>query len=139
MKKLILLIAVAMFSAPLLLSAQDEELEKPKDVGVAEFDEFKNTSFSIYKNSLKFKTMAENGDKFTKDDVNDVTKLQDDLTKLQEKTEAMLKNAGNVKPMTKAPKVTKIVKASAKALKVSAENLKYISENMVTADDEDGD
>ena len=132
MKKAILLTTICLFFIPMLLIAQDEELKKPKDIGVAEFDEFKNNSFSIYKSSLEFKTRVDNGETLSADDVKAVKKLQEDVAAMSEKTEKMIKNASNVKPMTKAPQAGKNTKASGKALKFSSANLQYVLDNMIT-------
>lgn len=126
-----MLIALGLFLIPTILVAQDEELKKPKDAGIKEYDDFKNNAFGIYTKSLKFKTMVENGEKFSTDDVKEVDKLQGDLSAMKEKTEKMVKNAKSAKPMTKAPKATKNTQAAGKALKVGGENLKYVAENMV--------
>ncbi len=135
MKKILLIFVLGFLFSPSTLLAQDEELKKPKDAGITEFDEFKNNAFGMYKNSLKFKTMVENGEKFTTDDVKAVDKLQKELSEMSEKTEQMVKKAKSAKPMTKAPKAGKNTQAAGKALKVGGDNLKYVVENMVKAEE----
>lgn len=127
MKNLLLLFVLAL---PCITMAQDD-LEKPKDMGIAEFDEFKNNSFAIFKKSQDFKKMVDEGQKFTAEDVKAVDALKNDLAALQETSEAVAKKAKDVKPMTKAPAATKNTQAAAKALKRSSENLTYVTENMV--------
>jgi hypothetical protein len=117
-----------------MVLAQDD-LEKPKDMGVSEFDEFKNNAFAIFKKSQDFKKMVDEGQKFTADDVKAVDDLKNDLAALQEKSEALVKKAKDVKPMTKAPAATKNTQASVKALKRSGENLAYVTDNMVKEED----
>lgn len=127
MKNLLMLILLAL---PCLVMSQDD-LEKPKDMGIAEFDEFKNNAFDIFKKSQNFKKMVDDGQKFTADDVKAVDALKNDIAALQEKSEAVVKKAKDVKPMTKAPAATKNTQAATKALKRSSENLAYVTENMV--------
>lgn len=79
-----MLIALGLMIMPSILLAQDKEMKKPKDAGIAEFDEFKNKAFGIYKNSLKFKTMVDTGDKFTVEDVRAVDKLQEDARAMKD-------------------------------------------------------
>jgi hypothetical protein len=128
MKNLLTLLIVMV---PLFLTAQDAEPENPKDSGIEEFDSFKNSSFRIFKESKKFRTKVDNGEKFTPEDINAVDKLQKELSELQGKTEAMMSKAKEVKPPTKVPTVTSNTKEAGKALKLGAANLKYVTENMV--------
>jgi hypothetical protein len=127
MKNLLMLLVLAL---PCLVCAQDD-LKKPKDIGISEFDEFKNNSFAIYKKSNDFKKMVDEEQKFTPEDVKAVNALKDDLIALQEKSEALVKKAKDVKPMTKAPAATKNTQAAGKALKRTSENLTYVTENMI--------
>jgi phosphate starvation-inducible protein PhoH len=134
MKKLFLFMLVA--SLGIVGQAQEKEkvLEKPKDIKVQEFDEFKNSSFNIYDKSLHYKKMADGEEDLTAEDLIGAKKLSSDVKTLSKKAEALMDKAKNVSPKTKSPAAVKSTKKSVEALKEAQKNLEYILEKMGAAE-----
>ena len=129
------------------------DMERPANVGNADFDNFKNSSFDIYYNSHKLdqnlKTIEGNLVKYADDKKNinfeslrkDILalnkisesskKLSKDLKALDDKSKSMVENATKFKPRTKAPKAIKNTDESVKALDDAKDTLKRVSENQV--------
>lgn len=135
------------------LSAQNDDdkygdLERPDNIGVSDFDNFKNSSFDVYYNvgklDVNLAKVEENLIVYKKDkanmDVNSLKsdvkslneineafpKLQGELKQLKGQGETMVKNAKNVKPKMKAPKAAKNTKKSVTALDKANAILDYI-------------
>ncbi|RLD75657.1 MAG: hypothetical protein DRJ10_14875 [Bacteroidetes bacterium] len=129
------------------------EMERPKNVGNSDFDNFKNSSFDIYFNAHKLdkelKKIDENLVKYAADKENidfeslradikalnkskeSAKELSTDLKALDDKSKAMVADAKNFKPRTKAPKAIKNTDKSIKALDDAKATLKTVSENQV--------
>src|SRR5689334_5945604 len=58
MKKYVYLLAFLAVLMPGLLAAQDDAPKRPENIGVSDFDVFKNNSFDILDESTKLKTDA---------------------------------------------------------------------------------
>ncbi len=128
MKKLFLFLVVV--CAAIAVSAQEEGgkdkekvLEKPKDINIQEFDDFKNSSFNIYEKSLHYKKMSEGEEGLKVEDVTEAKKLKEDVVTLNKKADEVLEKAKNVKPKTKSPAAVKNTQKSVEALKEATKNL----------------
>lgn len=127
MKKFVVLLFASLFSW--VLYAQEETkqmLEKPKDISILEFDDFKNSSFNIYEKSVHYKKMADGDEGLKAEDVTEAKKLKDDVATLSKKADDLIEKAKNVKPKTKSPAAIKNTKKSVDALNAAKDNLKYI-------------
>ena len=130
------------------------DMKRPANIGVADFDNFKNACFDIYFNSHKLdknlQDIETNLTKYAADKDNiDFNSLREDikslnaigksskeltaqLKTLDDKSESMVKNAKNIKPKTKAPKAVKNTNNAIKALNDAKSTLKTVGENQVT-------
>ncbi|MBI9069346.1 MAG: hypothetical protein JEZ09_18760 [Salinivirgaceae bacterium] len=141
MKKIVLFSLLACF-AFVLQAQEDEKLEKPKDIKVAEFDDFKNSAFNIYEKSEHYKQMSDGEEGLNAEDVIGAKKLKNDLVTLNEKAEDLLKKAKSLTPKTKSPAAVKNTNSSIKALDKAKENMDYVFSNMNVEDEdfeEDGE
>jgi hypothetical protein len=144
------LVILFAFVAPCSLVAQDaakkdEAPKRPENIGVSDFDVFKNNSFDILDESAKLKTDATKLDTDVKGYAGGLSgvsldKLKTDwkalrgirksskelstrIGSLQDQGKQMLSSAKNVKPMTKSPAATKNTNTSIKGLDASKKNL----------------
>ncbi len=130
-------------------------LERPSDIGDGSFDNFKNSAFDTYFNVGKLdenlKKVETNLIAYKKDpknidfnslktdikslnEINEaLPKLQTEVASLKGKSEAMVKDAKNIKPVTKSPKAVKNTDKSVKALDQANDRLKILVENQKTA------
>ncbi len=130
------------------------DMKRPANIGVSDFDNFKNSCFDIYFNSHKLdkelKDIETNLTKYAADKSNiDFNSLREDIKSLKainestkeltaelkaldDKSETMAKNAKNIKPKTKAPKAVKNTNSSIKALNDAKSTLKSVGENQTT-------
>lgn len=151
MKKFIyFLFVLAVIAAPQFTQAQDDKTPKrPENIGVSDFDVFKNSSFDILDESTKLKTEATRLDTDVKSysaglsavsvdklkadfkAVRTVGKSSKELTdrigSLDEEGKQLLTNAKNVNPRTKSPAATKNTNSSIKGLDASKKNLETVS------------
>lgn len=156
MKKSILFVMfTCIFFLPGIMLAQDkEDVERPKDIGVSDFDNFKNTSFDIKDESATLKESVTHIDKEIKnysgiintigvqklkDDVKALYESQDAVKKLNEKigklddqSKALLENAKNVSPKTKSLSATKNTDKSTKGLAIAKDDLKAVTNLLET-------
>lgn len=131
------------------------DLERPENLGNADFDNFKNSSFDIYYNVGKLdenlKKVETNLVEYKKDKSNiniaslksdiqslneineSVVKLQKETATLKDKSETMVKEAKNFKPAMKAPKAVGNTNKSVTALDKANDRLKVLAENQKTA------
>ncbi|MFN3839873.1 MAG: hypothetical protein ACK4RF_04120 [Cyclobacteriaceae bacterium] len=137
-----LLISVFVFNG--IASAQgDAPPKRPENIGVSDFDGFKNNAFDILDESTRLKTDATRIDNEIKGGVLSsmtVDKIRQDIKALRgisESTQALtakigdldeqgktlLSNAKNVNPKTKAPAATNNTNKSLKGLEVARKNL----------------
>ena len=154
-KSLVLLILLGLFISPGVMNAQDkEDVERPKNIGVSDFDSFKNSSFDVKDESASLKkdvTHIDNEIKTYSGVINTigVQKLKEnfkaligiqkaikELTKeigeLDEQGKSLLENAKNVKPKTKSPSATKNTKKSIQGLDIAKDNIKVVTELLET-------
>jgi len=158
LKNLLLLLPLLMFlAAPALSQNTSEEakkLQRPKDSGVKDYDDFKNSSFNLLQELLStdknYATIKADVDGYAsgKRDVT-VTNVKGDygrLKKLKKSTglmddrvkslssegEELLKNASKVKPVTKVKAVTGNTKKSIQAVDHSKTMMKEISSQVTT-------
>ena len=139
------LIILFVFVAPFSVVAQDEAPKRPENMGVSDFDTFKNNSFDIMDESSKLKTDATKIDTDVKGYAGglagvSVDKLKTDLKalkgisksskelstrigSLKEQSKQMLSSAKSVKPMTKSPQATNNTNKSIKGLDASKKNI----------------
>ena len=142
------LVILFVFAGSLSLMAQDDAPKRPENMGVSDFDSFKNNSFDILDESAKLKTDATKIDSDVKGYAGglagaSVDKLKTDLKALKgirnsskelstrigglnEQSKQMLASAKSVKPMTKSPQATKNTNASVKGLDASKKNLEGV-------------
>ena len=145
------LIILFAFVAPMSLLAQEEKADpkRPVNIGVSDFDSFKNNSFDIMDESTKLKTDATKLDTDVKGYAAgiagiSVDKLKTDLkavrgigksskelstriSSLDDQGKQMLSSAKSVKPMTKSPQATNNTNKSIKGLDVSKKNIDAVS------------
>lgn len=150
MKKFIyFLFVLAVVAAPQFTQAQDDKAPKrPENIGVSDFDTFKNSSFDIYDESGKLKTEATRLDTDVKSysaglAAVSVDKLKADLKaiktvgrsskeltekigSLDEQGKQLLSNAKNVTPKMKSPQATSNTNKSIKGLDASKKNLEAV-------------
>ncbi len=144
------LFLVASIATPQILSAQDEtKAKRPENIGVSDFDSFKNNSFDILDESANLKTDAARIDTDVKSYAGglasvSVEKLKADFSALKgigksskelttrigtldEQGKQLLASAKSVKPMTKSPQATGNTNKSIKGLDSSRKNLDGIT------------
>jgi len=145
MKSLISLLVILILSAAIAVgqttSEEAKELQKPKDCGISQYDDFKNSSFGLLSELLKTDTNYEglkmdiagykSGDKeitldAVKGDISKFKKLKSSLESMDERVVALsddgkglLEDAKNVKPVTKMKAATNNTKKSIKAVDLS--------------------
>jgi hypothetical protein len=151
MKRIITLLAGFLFLTTTLL-AQDK---RPDNIGVGDFDSFKNSAYDSQDESLKLKTNTEKIDKEIKgysgvlstisgpklrEDLNALIainksqkELRQQLGALDDKGKSLLGSAKNVSPKLKAPAATNNTKKSITALDNTRKNLDGIS-GLLSAD-----
>lgn len=159
MKKFITLLTGFLLLSMAVL-AQDQEKEekeapkRPDNIGVSDFDSFKNTAFDSQDQSLKLKENTEKIDKEIKgysgvlstlsgpklrDDLNALIainksqkELRQQLGTLDEKGKSLLGSAKDISPKLKAPAATNNTKKSVSALDKTRKNLDGISGLLLT-------
>ena len=135
---------------PGLLNAQDDaNAKRPENIGVSDFDSFKNNSFDIMDESTKLKTDATRIDSEVKNyaaTISTVTldKLKTDYNALRgigksskalsakigdldSQGKNLLASAKNVSPRTKSPAATNNTNKSIKGLETSRKNLDAVT------------
>ncbi len=153
LKNAIFLISLSLFlSAPLFGQSTSEEakkLQRPKDSGITDYDEFKNSSFNLLQellktddNYAKIKTDINGYAEGTRDatvanikgdygklkKLKKSTEVMDDKVKsLSSEGEELLKNASRVKPVTKVKAATSNTKKSIKAVDYSKSMMSEIT------------
>jgi uncharacterized protein (DUF3084 family) len=142
-----LLILVALL--PVTVLAQDDAPKRPENMGVSDFDVFKNNSFDILDESAKLKTDATRLDTDVKSysagmAAVSVEKLKADykafrgigksskelstrITDLNGQSKALLDQAKSLKPMTKSPQASGNTNKSVKGLDASKKNLEAVA------------
>jgi hypothetical protein len=143
----LILVAVAL---PGFVFAQDaEKAKRPDNIGVSDFDSFKNTSFDILDESTSLKKDATRIDSEVKNysaTISNITldKLKTDLKalkgiassskalsekigELDNQGKELLASAKNVSPRTKSPQATSNTNKSVKGLETSRKNLDEVS------------
>lgn len=154
MKKILLAVLMLTLALSAVTQAQDAPPNRPENMGVSDFDTFKNNSFDILDESTKLKTEATRIDTDVKSysaglaSVS-VDKLKADLKairqvgrsskelstrigSLDEQGKELLASAKSVKPMTKSPAATNNTNKSIKGLDVSRKNLNEVTELVST-------
>jgi hypothetical protein len=150
MKKYVYLIIVLFaFVASVQAQEEDKTPKRPENMGVSDFDTFKNNSFDILDESAKLKTDATKVDTDVKSYAGGLAgasldKLKSDykalrgiskssnelstrITQLNDQSKVMLESAKNVKPMTKSPQATGNTNKSVKGLNASKKNLDSVA------------
>jgi hypothetical protein len=144
-----LLTLLTVLALPGLLFAQDEAPKRPENMGVSDFDVFKNNSFDILDESAKLKADAARLDTDVKSysaglAAVSVEKLKADykafrgigksskelstrITDLNGQSKALLDQAKSLKPMTKSPQATGNTNKSVKGLDASKKNLESVA------------
>ena len=167
MKSLLSVLLILMFSAAIAVgqttSEEAKKLKNPKDCGVSQYDDFKNSSFKLLSELLKtdanyggLKTDIagyKSGEKAitidaVKGDLGKFKKLKKSLETMDERVVALtsdgndlLKDAKNVKPVTKVKAATDNTKDSLKAVDYSkkmideltgqvSSDIEYLSEQL---------
>ena len=159
LKNTLFLIPLLVFlAAPVLGQSTAEEakkLQRPKDSGITDYDEFKNSSFNLLQellktddNYAKIKTDINGYDEGTRDvtvanvkgdygrlkKLKKSTEVMDDKVKsLSSEGEELLKNASRVKPVTKVKAATSNTKKSIQAVDYSKSMMSEIT-TQVTED-----
>ncbi len=158
LRNTLFLLPLLMFlAAPVLSQSTSEEarkLQRPKDSGVQDYDDFKNSSFNLLQELLKtdenyskikadINGYAEGSRETTVDNVKTdygrlkklkkSTEVMDDRVKsLSSEGEELLKNASQVKPVTKVKAVTDNTKKSMKAVDYSKSMMNEITAEVTT-------
>ncbi|MDL5049261.1 hypothetical protein QQ054_24920 [Oscillatoria amoena NRMC-F 0135] len=135
---------ISVFAFVTIVSAQgDAPPKRPENIGVSDFDGFKNNSFDILDESTSLKNDATRIDNEIKGGVLSsltVDKIRQDIKALRgigessqalvakigdldEQGKTLLSNAKNVSPKTKAPAATNSTNKSIKGLEVARKNL----------------
>lgn len=135
---------ICLFAVSGIAAAQSEAPPKrPDNIGVSDFDGFKNNAFDILDESTRLKNDAARIDNEIKGGVlasMTVDKIRQDIKALRgiseasqaltqkigdldEQGKALLSNAKNVNPRTKAPAATNNTNKSIKGLEVARKNL----------------
>jgi vacuolar-type H+-ATPase subunit I/STV1 len=149
MKNLSLYLFGALIMFPVLTMAQDKEVKRPDNIGVSDYDSFKNTSFDIKDESttLKDNVMVidkevkeyagiintigvdklRNNLKALKESSDAVKKLNVRIGELKEQGQTLVEGAKNVKPRTKSPKAASNTKKSIKGLDLAKGDLSSIA------------
>ncbi len=144
-----LFILVAIVLPGLLVAQDDAKAKRPDNIGVSDFDSFKNTSFDILDESTSLKTDATRIDSEVKNyaaTISTVTldKLKTDFKALKgigESSKALttkigdldnqgkelLTSAKNVTPKTKSPQASGITNKSVKGLESARKNLDVVT------------
>jgi len=148
MKNLLMLLVLGMIVMPMSIQAQDD-VKRPKNIGVSDFDNFKNSSFDVREESA---SLNENVGKIDSEVKNysgvmntiGVGKLKENLATLKESNKALkvlndkigdldndgktlLENAKKVKPKMKSVNATKNTNQSIKGLGLAKTDLKSVS------------
>lgn len=154
MKKFIyFLFVLAVMVTPQFTQAQDQAPKRPENIGVSDFDSFKNSSFDILDESAKLKTDATKVDEDIKAYASSLSnasldKLKNDyaalrgisksskelsgkIGSLDAQGKALLSSAKDVSPRTKSPLATKNTNSSIKGLDASRKNLEVVG-NLVS-------
>lgn len=158
LNSLLFLLPLLMFIAlPVLSQSTSEEakkLQRPKDSGIKDYDEFKNSSFNLLQELLRmdenYATIKADVDGYASGrrdvNINNVkgdygrlkqlkksTQVMDDRVKsLSSEGEELLKNASKVKPVTKVKAATSNTKKSIKAVDYSKTMMSEITEQVTT-------
>ena len=147
MKKITSLMMIALFILPMLTIAQDE-VKRPKNIGVADFDNFKNSAFDIQEESSTLRSSVEQIDgevknysgtintigidklksnySALKDSKGAVATITQRLTQLDDQSKSLLEKAKNFKPKMKSISATKNTNASIQGLGKAKEDLKAV-------------
>lgn len=155
MKKFTTLAALFLFSISIVVAQDNEPPKRPTNIGVGDFDSFKNSAFDTHDASIKLNEDTQKIDKEIKGysgviSTISVPKLKEDLAALRginksqkeirtqlasldDKGKAMLSSAADVKPKLKAPAATTNTKKSITALDATRKNLDGVS-GLLTAD-----
>ena len=150
----ILLIMTPVMSFSQSTKEDAKKHQRPKDSGIKEYDEFKNSSFNLLQELLKtdvnYETIKtdiagyESGEREitidnVKGDINRLkrlkksTEVMDDRVKsLSAEGESLLKNAKDVKPVTKVKAATSNTKKSIQAVDYSKTMMTEITGQVVT-------
>ena len=153
MKKLIMLLAIGTFLSPAFMNAQD--VQRPKNMGNSDFDNFKNSSFDIKEESASLKkdvTQIDDEVKGYSGIINtigvdklrtnlaalrgskeSVSALNEKIGVLDEQGKTLLDNAKSVKPKMKSISATKNTNQSVKGLGLAKDDLKAVG-GMLDAD-----
>lgn len=156
MKKVMYVILLALLSAEIVVAQDQAPPKRPENIGVSDFDSFKNNSFDILDESTSLKNDASRIDKEVKNlggvltslsverlrqdykslkGINESTQaLKEKIGSLDDQGKQLLESAKSVKPMTKSPAATSNTNKSLKGLENSRKNLEsttgLVTENM---------
>ena len=155
MKKLFALTSLLLFVVSATIAQDDEPPKRPTNIGVGDFDSFKNSAFDTHESSTKLNEDTQKIDKEIKGysgvlSTISIPKLKEDLQALRginqsqkeirqqlatldDKGKALLNSAADVKPKLKAPQATNNTKKSISALGAARKSLDGVS-GLLTAD-----
>jgi len=145
-KAAIIFSLMLMMLAPAFVFGQD--MNRPKDMGNSDFDDFKNSSFDIYDESFKLKQNVDhinkevteysgiintvgidklkNHYKALTETHSAIQELSQNIGELDEQSADMVSNAKDVSPKMKSLTATKNTNNSVKALGVAKDNLNAV-------------
>jgi conjugal transfer/entry exclusion protein len=156
MKKILSVVLLSAFVCGFATGQDQAPPKRPENIGVSDFDTFKNNSFDILDESTNLKNDATRIDKEVKNlggvltslsverlkqdykslkGINDSSQaLKEKIGSLDDQGKQLLESAKSVKPMTKSPAATSNTNKSLKGLENSRKNLDatagLVTENM---------
>ncbi len=133
MKKALVITLILGLIAPVISNAQ-EDLKRPDNSGIEEYDQFKNQAFDIYEASVDFKMKANGEAGLSADDIKKANELRVDLATLNDKANDMVASAKKLKSL-KAPKAVGNTNNAIKALKAAIANFDEISDKLTGSDE----
>ncbi|PLX11050.1 MAG: hypothetical protein C0594_04095 [Marinilabiliales bacterium] len=124
----IMVMCVSAVSAQEKKSGKSKKSDRPADIGIVEYDEFKNSSFDLYEKSVKYKEIYEAG-KLSDGNIRDISSAKKDLVALGVQSASMVKNAKELS-VDQSVRAVRITNKSIKAINKAKKNINYVLDGM---------
>lgn len=98
---------------------------KPSNIGIKEFDNFKNSSFDLYQKSAKYKTMVESNKELSPDNLKDFSSIAGNLQTLLSQSDNLVAKAKKLNTL-QAIKATRSMTSSIQALNACKKNTAFV-------------